>query len=164
MVSEHEGVEPRPDDADALRQRRRRLKDQVRSAPRRLDLREELAAAYRAEGNASQAGRWSYLAEHTDAAEIRAFARSCRDDPVEMMAALRWTGSEDDAGTAVAQERLRTLRVQAHARAGRSVSWEKPRDDGPPWALALGCLAVAVVLVLVGVGAVTTVRWLAGLG
>ena len=94
---------------------------------------------------------------------MQAFTRSCRDDPVEMMRALRCTGSEDDAGTAVARERLRALRVQAHDRTGRWVPWEQPRDDRLPWGLALGCVVVAVVLGLVVVGGVTTVRWVAGM-
>lgn len=160
MISEHGGVEPARDEAEELRRRRRWLKDKVRSAPRRLDLREELAAVYRAEGNASQAGRWDYLAEHIDPAELRAFARSCRDDPVEMMWALRWTGSEEDADTEVARERLRTLREQARHRTGRRVPWEKP-DTDMSWQLALGCFAVLLVLVLVVIGAITAVRWLA---
>lgn len=163
MVSETPGAGT-VDDAERLRRRRRALKNQVRSEPRRLDLREELAAAYRAEGNASQAGRWSYLAEQVDPDELRAFARSCRDDPVEMMRALRWTGSEEDADTEPARVRLRALRAQARTHTGRRVSWEQPDDHGPSWGLALGCLVVAVVLGLVVVGGVTTVRWLAQLG
>ncbi|GIG40807.1 DUF6584 family protein [Cellulomonas phragmiteti] len=161
MESERESIEPARDDAEELRRRRRRLKDRVRSAPWRLDLREELAAVYRAEGNASQAGRWSYLAEHVDPAELRAFARSCRDDPVEMMWALRWTGSEERAETELARERLLALRAQARARTGRSIPWEKPDATGMTWQLALGCFAVVLVLVLVVIGAVTAVRCLA---
>ena len=40
---------------------------------------------------------------------------------------------------------------------------ERPGAGSPGWQLALGCLAVAVVLVLVLVGGVTTVRRLAHL-
>lgn len=164
MVDEqHEPAEPFPRDEERLRERRHLLKGQVRSAPRRLDLREELAAVYRAEGNASQAGRWSYLAEHADPAETQAFARSCRHDPVEMMRALRWTGSADDAGTEVARERLQALRVQAHHTTGRWVSWEQPAPAGAGWVLAALALGALLVLALVGVGAVTVVRWVAGL-
>lgn len=163
MAHEHDVDEPLPQDAEGLRERRRRLKDRVRSTPRRLDLREELAAAYRAEGNASQAGRWGYLAEHTDPVETRAFARSCQDDPVQMMRALRWTGSAEDAGTEVARERLRALRVQAHDATGRWVPWEEPGPDGLGWQLAAAGFVAVVVLGLIVVGAVTVVRWVAGL-
>lgn len=163
MTSEHASGTRLPDDAEALRERRRRLRDRVRSAPRRLDLREALAAVYRAEGNASQAGRWSYLADGADPDELRAFARSCQDDPVPMMRDLRWTGSEDDADTEVARERLRDLRAQAEARVGRPVAWETPPpDEEVPWEFALAVGVLVTVLALAVVGGVTVVRWLAG--
>ncbi|WP_170223934.1 hypothetical protein [Cellulomonas cellasea] len=53
--------------------------------------------------------------------------------------------------------------MQARDRTGRWLSWEKPDPSAVSWQLALGCAAVALLLVLVAVGAVTVVRWLAGL-
>lgn len=147
-------------DTDALRDRRRRLREQVRADPRRLDLRAELAAAYRAEGNASQAGRWDYLSEDADPGETAAFVRSCRHDPVEIMRALRWTGSEEDASTEVARERLRAVRTAARDVAGRRVTWEQPVRDDAMWPFVLGCAGVVLVLALAVVGGVATVGWL----
>ncbi|MGW6128388.1 hypothetical protein ACWFNE_00030 [Cellulomonas sp. NPDC055163] len=63
----------------------------------------------------------------------------------------------------MARERLRALRVEAHDRTGRWVSWEQPRTSTLSWELVVGCLVVAVVLALVVVGGVTTVRWIAAM-
>ena len=150
--------------ADELRRRRHWLKQRVGDAPHDLDLRHELVAVYRAEGNISQAGRWDYLSESADPRETSAFAHAFQDDPIALMRALRWTGSEDDAATEVARERLRLLRERARDRVGHAVSWEDPeagRFHG--WGGTLGCLGVALLVVLVVVGAVTVVRWIASL-
>ena len=149
--------------AEELRRRRHRLKSKVMAEPQRLDLREQLAAVYRAEGNVSQAGRWDYLSEKADPGETNAFAKAFRDDPVEIMRALRWTGSEDDAETEVARERLRAVRAAARDRVGRRVSWEKPDPQARTWVAVLGCAGVLLVLALVVVGAISTVRWLVDL-
>lgn len=110
---------------------RRRLSDLLTSHPARLDVRDALAAAYRADGHTAQAGRWSYLAEHRDPAEQDAFLRAYGHDPFRLMTALRWRGPEDDAATEVARERLRALRAQAEREAGRRVPWEAPRRPEP---------------------------------
>lgn len=145
---------------EQLRRLRRRLRSAVLAEPQRLDLREQLAAVYRAEGNSAQAGRWDFLSPTADPRETRAFTRAFGDDPVEIMRALRWAGSEDDAETQVARERLREVRAAARDRAGRRISWEKPVPDDPTWPLVLGCAGVLVVLGLAVVGAISTVRWL----
>lgn len=148
---------------EQLRRRRQSLKSKVMAEPQRLDLREQLAAVYRAEGNLSQAGRWNYLSQDTDPVETNAFAKAFHDDPLEIMRALRWTGSEDDASTEVARERLRSVRKAARDRVGHQVSWDKPEAGIRTPVMILGCAGVLLVLALVVVGAISTVRWLAGL-
>ncbi|WP_250444358.1 DUF6584 family protein [Actinotalea sp. C106] len=147
--------------AERLRRRRRWLKQKVDAEPQRLDLREELAAVYRAEGHVDQAGRWNYLSEDADPEESKAFARASQGDPVVMMRALRWTGSENDATTAVARERLGELRAAARGPLGRRPSWENPDPDSL-WPLVLGCAGVLIVLGFAVVGGIVTVRWLVG--
>ncbi|GGC18405.1 DUF6584 family protein [Cellulomonas carbonis] len=148
---------------EELRRRRHQLKSKVMAEPQRLELREQLAAVYRTEGNLSQAGRWNYLAENADPRETNAFAKAFGDDPLEMMRALRWTGSEEDAETEVARERLRSLRKAARDRVGHQVSWDKPEPGVRPWVAILGCAGVLTILGLIVVGAISTSQWLAGL-
>ena len=150
--------------AEELRRRRHWLKQRVSDAPHDLDLRHELAAVYRAEGNLSQAGRWDYLSESADPRETSAFAHAFQDDPIALMRALRWIGSEDDAATEFARERLRLLRARARDRVGHAVSWEDPAAGRfGAWAGTLGCIAAVLLVVLVVVGVVTVVRWVASL-
>ncbi|MDM7832569.1 DUF6584 family protein [Cellulomonas edaphi] len=149
--------------AGDLRAARVRLRDLVREQPRRLDLRARLADVYRREGNAAQAGRWSYLKESRVSAEDRAFERLFQDDPVQIMAALRWRGSEDDASDPDARARLAEVRARAQALAGRRLTWEDPlrRDAFKP--ADLGCLVVIVLaLGLATAGAVAIFDWLSG--
>lgn len=142
-----------------------RLRSLVRDVPRSLEARLRLAEVCRLEGLPVEAGRWSYLAAHREAAEVQAFERACGDDPVRIMRALRWRGPEDDVRDDVARERLREVRARAEAAAGRTLDWaDRGRADGPPWwqeaAGPLGCALVGLVLVaLVVVGAVTVVGW-----
>ncbi|MBX9244567.1 hypothetical protein ICW40_07065 [Actinotalea ferrariae] len=152
-----------------LREARRRLRDLVRSVPHRLDVREHLADVYRREGHPEQAGRWAYLSETVDPAELAAFRRAFGDDPVQMMAALAWTGSEANAPTEVARERLSAVRRDAEAAARRRLTWERPtaRSRGTRAREAAGNAAmlalVVLVLVCLGVGAFTIVHWFVGI-
>jgi len=138
-----------------LRAARIRLRSLVEQFPQRLDLRDRLADVYRREHNPPQSGRWSYLREERDAAEDRAFERSFQDDPVQIMAALRWTGHEDDATDDVARARLREVRALAEKAAGQELAWERPvvsrSDSGWDW------FSLVVVVVLVVVGAIFAV-------
>jgi hypothetical protein len=113
-------------------QARQRLRGLVASFPDRLDLRERLAAAYRLECDAAQAGRWSYLHEGADPVELDAFERAYSRDPVQMMKALAWRCAEDDAPTEWARARLRALRGRAEKQTGAPLSWENPRHPEPP--------------------------------
>lgn len=137
---------------------RQRLRGLVGSNPQRLDLREKLAELYRLDGFASQAGRWSYLNEDVDLAEVRAFEREF-PDPVLRMRALGWRGPEDAAGH-VARERLAAVRAEAEDVVGHALTWERvPLEPRAPtrWGdRLLGALFVAVLVLLV-IGVVTFV-------
>lgn len=148
---------------------RQRLHGLVGAFPQRLDLRERLAELYRLDGDLQQAGRWSYLARERDLAEVAAFERAFAGEPVRLMRALGWEGSEQDAADDVARERLREVRVRAEAAAGEPVPWRKPaRPVPPPFTredrlLQAGCAVVGVALVLLtGTGLVALI--LQGLG
>jgi hypothetical protein len=140
---------------------RQRLRGLVGSFPERLDLRERLAAVYRLEGDSAQAGRWSYLHESADPVELDAFERAYSRDPVQMMKALAWRRSEDDAPTEWAQARLRALRLHAEELVGAPVSWKEPRHPDPPtpwWEYVgmAGCALLALAFLgLLSIGAVS---------
>jgi hypothetical protein len=143
---------------------RTRLKSLVQSLPQRLDARERLADVYRLEGDRVEAGRWSYLSEQRDPGEVAAFERACGQNPVRIMRALRWRGSEEGATTEPARQRLLDVRARAEAAAGRKLNWsDRGRDVAGPWredAFAVGCmLAGLVLLALVIIGAVTVFSW-----
>lgn len=113
---------------------RARLRAFLTAKPQHLEARERLAEIYRRQGNAAQAGRWSYLGPTVDRRELSAFRRAYQRDPVRLMAALSWRGSEDEATTEVARERLRAVRADAEAHAGTTLGWEDPlrRRSEPP--------------------------------
>ena len=142
---------------------RTRLRSLVAAFPQRLDLRERLAHAYRLEGDKAQAGRWSFLAEDRDPAELAAFGKAYRRDAVRVMGALGWRGDEDDAATPTARDRLREIRARAEEQAQRPLEWaEVPSGvatDESPLAV-VGCALVALALLVVFVvGAVSVVGW-----
>jgi hypothetical protein len=111
---------------------RQRLRGLVASYPSRLDLRELLAQSYRASGDLAQAGRWSYLSPDRVETEQEAFKRRYDGDPVRLMIALLWRGTEQDASTEVARRQLVDLRSAAEHQAGGAVNWDNPRY---PWPL-----------------------------
>ena len=80
-------------------------------------------------GDPVEAGRWSYLSEHRDAKEQKAFESAYARDPLLLMAALCWRGTEDDAATDEARQRLTDLRARAERKKGGPVPWERPRYD-----------------------------------
>lgn len=141
--------------AGDVRLARRRLRDLVAAFPTDLRVRDALAGAYRLEGDVPQAGRWSYLADERDEAETEAFRRRYDDDPVQLMRALAWRGSEDDAPTPTARARLAEVRADAERATGVRQTWENPRVPDPPssWGERIGCTLLA----LVGVGVVVLV-------
>jgi len=137
---------------------RQRLRGLVGSNPQRLDLREKLAELYRRDGFVSQAGRWSYLSEHVDLAEVHAFEREY-PDPVRRMRALGWRGPEEAAGH-VAQERLAAVRAAAEEAVGHALTWERVPHQLralSSWGDRLLGAVVVAVLVLLLIGGVTFV-------
>jgi hypothetical protein len=81
--------------------------------------------------------------------------------PVQMMKALAWRRSEDDATTEWAQARLRALRLHAEELVGAPVSWKEPRHPDPPtpwWEYVgmAGCALLALAFLgLLSIGAVS---------
>jgi hypothetical protein len=156
--------------AGQLGRARQRLRGLIASFPERLDLRVMLAETYREEGQVVQAGRWSFLDEDADPAEIEAFLLAC-PDPVQRMRKIRWSDTVDvTVAGPFAARRLTELRAAAEQATGAPVSWQQPRhragehQDSLGERLATaGCgVAVLVVLVLAVVGAVVVVRALLG--
>jgi hypothetical protein len=149
---------------------RQRLRGLVGTYPHRLDLREQLAELYRRDGIPSQAGRWSFLSETRDSAELRAFEREY-PDPIRRMRAVGWRGAEDVAGDSV-RDRLGALREEAEMKAGHPVSWERVATERTPssWGERLFALLAMLVFGLVLLGGVafliegikTVVAWLGG--
>lgn len=136
---------------------RQRLVGLIDAFPTRLDVRERLADVYRRLGDRAQAGRWSYLAEIRDPAEIEAFERSLGRDPVRLMRALRWRGPESAASTATASERLLMLRQSAERQENGAVSWEDAQHRPLPrswrrrlaeWALIAAGVLIVLLIVL----------------
>ena len=137
-----------------LNMARQRLRGLIGSFPTRLDLRERLAEVYRNSGDAAQAGRWSYLSEHRVPQEQEAFEKAFGGDPVNLVWALAWRGSEDDADTDDARRRLSDLRIRAERESGEPVSWDRPRFTVSPVTrrekvedvfVAIGCFTVITV-------------------
>jgi len=143
---------------------RTRLTSLVRSLPHSLDARERLAEVCRLDGDTVEAGRWSYLSEQRDAAEVAAFERACGENPRRIMRGLRWSGAEDLAADELAQQRLLEVRSRAEAAAGKPLDWSDRGRDTEPTSdrlVGIGCTAVVLVLVaLVVIGAVTVVGWI----
>ena len=144
---------------------RTRLRSFVQSVPQSLEARERLAALCRLDGDQVEAGRWSYLSDQPDPQEVDAFERACGRDPVRIMRGLRWSGSEEDASTETARERLREVRTRAESAARKKLDWsDRGHDVGGPWwedAFAVGCLLVGLgLLALVAIGAVTVFGWI----
>lgn len=114
--------------------------------PQNLEVRDRLAEVYRRVGDPVQAGRWAYLAEHRLPDETAAFERAFGRDPVRLMGALRWSGSEDDAATEIARQRLTEVRTRAERHAGRKLMWERPHLVQHQTSGWVGCLAFALIV------------------
>ena len=148
----------RGDLASVLRARQR-LAGLVGTYPNRLDLRDKLAAVYRVLGNAVQAGRWSYLSEVRDDVEVLAFEHAYKT-PVARLTALNWTGGEDAAETETARTRLMLLHRAATEQIQDELVAAEAVEPSRSWlTCALIAVGLAVLAVLVVVGAVTTVRF-----
>jgi hypothetical protein len=147
----------RGDLASVLRARQR-LAGLVGTYPWRLDLRDKLAAVYRVLGNSVQAGRWSYLSEVRDDAELAAFEHAYKT-AVARLTALNWVGGEDATDTETARTRLLELHLAAKEEIQEQLAAApKPRRSSVSAALiGIGLLLLAVLVVT---GAITLVSFL----
>lgn len=144
---------------------RQRVRGLVGSQPHNVEARSLLADTYRAAGDLAQAGRWAFATETLTEAEEAAFAKGFGKDPVRMMRAISWVGSEDAAATEEARQRLVELRRQAEERTGKQQAWEKPHYPSPPSARLFTVLVVAFLLFLLlclGLGLVTVAKTVIG--
>lgn len=136
-----------------------RLHTMIADHPADLDLRRQLAAIYRVTGDAVEAGRWSYLDEGADPAELAAFELAFPAG--RRRAALRWP-SGTLAPTEFVRDRLAALpddQRQRPATAQRPPAQPAGRAGaGPVW-VRVSAATVVGALALVGVYAV--VEWLA---
>ena len=153
----------RGDLASVLRARQR-LVGLVGGYPDRMEPRERLAEVCRLLGDAAQAGRWSYLSEVRDEAEVAAFERAYRT-PLARLRAMNWISGEAGAPTEVARERLVALQEAANEQLRAELSVADDRDSS--WhANVFVLVGLVVVLLCFVVGAVTlviwTYRWFAG--
>ncbi|MEU4739966.1 DUF6584 family protein [Actinosynnema sp. NPDC023658] len=146
----------RGDLASVLRARQR-LVGLVTSYPDRLDLRERLAQVYRLLGDAAQAGRWTYLSEVRDEAEVAAFERAYRT-PLARLEAMNWVSGEAGAATGTARQRLVALQAAANDQLRADLAVVDDRDSS--WRTnVLVLIGLVLVLLCFVVGAVTLVMW-----
>ena len=133
--------------------------------PDDLDLRARRAALYRQVGNPAEAGRWMFLGEDADAAEIVAFERA-HPGAWMRLRALRLRADPTDRLGPVARARFVRLVEQAGQDGPAPVSWTEagPRRQFPDdWRDALPCLLAAIIgvilVALTVLGLVTAIRW-----
>ncbi|MFC8597877.1 DUF6584 family protein [Isoptericola sp. NPDC057191] len=138
-----------------------RLRSLVRTYPHRLDVRSLLADVYRSQGELVQAGRWSFVAEDADPAELAAFERAFRSARGRL-AAVAWPGDDDTLGP-VAAARLAALRAAAQDAGddGRTGDFEKP-DVGARVGCAVAVAVGALVLLSLATCVVLGVRVIVG--
>ncbi|MFG3036002.1 DUF6584 family protein [Streptomyces sp. NPDC048330] len=156
--------------AGRVPQARQRLRGLVSSFPDDLTLRRRLGEVYRLYGDAAQAGRWTYLEEDRRPEETEAFEERYRS-PARRMKALAWRGPEERAATALAGQRLASLREARAEELGRPVDWDDPASyddrgeyvapDSGGWSLGgvivtLGCLVGGGIFVAVWIIGVVT--------
>ncbi|MEV0454848.1 DUF6584 family protein [Catellatospora methionotrophica] len=128
-----------------------RMHSLVAAHPTDLDLRRRLAAIYRATGNAVEAGRWSYLDDDAEPAELEAFEG--RYPAHRRLDALRWPNGAP-APTDVSRVRLAPL-LAASAPAPKP---KTRRGSRLQTAAAVATLAALSALVIVG--ARTALDWI----
>ncbi|MEW2065464.1 DUF6584 family protein [Streptomyces sp. NPDC007346] len=102
---------------------RQRLRGLVSSYPHEPAPRRRLADVYRLYGDAAEAGRWMYLEEDRSPEETAAFEERYAH-AVRRMRAVAWRGTESDAPTPLAAERLTAVREAASETLGRPVTWD----------------------------------------
>ncbi len=137
---------------------RDRLNTMVFQYPDDLDLRARLATVYDALGLPAMAGRFWFFEEARDGARgraIAAFERSCRSNPLHMLAALKFRGDRDQMPSH-ARDRLNALEEAVPEKDRFKPSTDEPSAK----ALIAGVIVVALIFVGLAVtGFVSIVRW-----
>jgi hypothetical protein len=106
-------------------------------------------------GDFAEAGRWGFLTESVEEADLAAFERAFKH-PWDRLRALKLRYDPSSVLGPRARERLAELIAQADESGSDSLVWTEsgPFPRGPWWARALGsgcgCLAIAGVIVLIG--------------
>ncbi|WP_155388671.1 DUF6584 family protein [Catellatospora paridis] len=130
-----------------------RMHSLVAAHPTDLDLRRRLAAIYRATGNVVEAGRWSYLDEAAEPAELEAFEG--RYPTHRRLDALRWPIG------APAPTDLSRVRLAPLLAAAASAPSSKPNTHrGSRLWTAAAVAALVALSALVVVGARTALDWI----
>ncbi|MEV4560128.1 DUF6584 family protein [Kitasatospora sp. NPDC049285] len=107
-------------------QARRRIRGLVSSYPDDLTVRHRLAEAYRESMLLDEAGRWNYLDETFDLAELDGFERRYHT-PARRLAALRWPDpASNPPATPIARRRLAALYREA---TGLAPTWPDHPED-----------------------------------
>ncbi|WP_410809418.1 DUF6584 family protein [Micromonospora sp. 067-2] len=133
--------------------------------PDDLELRLRRAALYRQVGNPAEAGRWGFLGEDVDAAEIGAFER-CRPDAWRRLLALKVRLDPTAQLGPAARARFTRLVEQAGQDRQARLDWTEAgprfqppgswRDDLP--AVLAGLIGLTFVAMAI-LGIVTVIRW-----
>jgi len=128
--------------------------------PDDLTLRKRLGEVYWALRHPAMAGRYWYLEEDASedmAAARRAFERSCGNNALQMLFAIKFRGDLDRIEETHAGRTLVALQKQAKQQAGYAVRFDRhghPTRDTSRWGwYGVGCLAIvgmAVLLMLIG--------------
>ena len=139
-----------------------RLRTLLATDPDDLEVRELLADVYRRTGNRVEAGRWSFLTDQVEAAELAAFIRA-NPSPWLRLRLLAWAGNPDVL-SAAARDRLLALIEEADT-AGPPPRWrEIHQDQAGGRSSLIPCLfvllTVGALLALAAVGVIRVSRWI----
>jgi len=145
---------------------RDRLHGLLATYPCDLSLRRRLGDLYALLHEPAMAGRYWYLEESPSPAmeaAWRTFERSCGDDPVQIVRALKFREDPALLGE-TARERLLALQEEAHHKGYRSFpsphSGQPTERRGSGWLLAGCVLALLVAAFFSLVGLVTVWQWI----
>jgi hypothetical protein len=152
---------------------RDRLHGLIATYPDALDLRRRLGDVYAQLQQPTMAGRYWYLEEDRSPemeAACRVFEEACRDDPVQMLRALKFRGDYEAIADTFAGRTLLVLQIRAQEERGLKIELGKPTKErrqrtsqygrASGW-LMVGCLFAGLVsLTLMVVGLVTVIQWI----